>query len=550
MQELDDNALLREYVERDSEEAFAALVARHVNKVYSVALRLAGNPHSAEEITQAVFVILAKKSRQLGKRVILSGWLYQTARLTAVTFIRGGIRRARREQEAYMQTVLNENESDLSRRSGTEVDAIWKQFAPLLDAAMAGLNETDRHAVVLRFFDGKSLREVGAALGANEEAAKKRVSRALEKLHHYFTKRGVSSTTAIIAGAISANSVQAAPVALAKSVTAIAVAKGATASGSTLTLIKGALKIMAWTKAKTAIVVAASVLLAAGTTTAVIHRMHTGSQAVLKTLTLKVNPDLFIENIKAEMGQTMSTPSNHWSDILLDLLRIQGVDCNPPRGIAFNTKTGEITTQNTPEALDKFRRTVEELNQIDGRCDLVSRIPVKQGMLFTARFYKLSPLDFGQLGLGQPNAKTTRYGSGWWMLNSKSLNKLNQNLRSHRFRSFQVARIVTGYGIASDLFSGTAAQNIGFECLPIALVDNPFGKEQMIDLKVQASTTGYFTSNPAGDWPDFANRTNCAVFAEANVENGGTLVFRAHNPSDSENSELVVLLETSIKTTK
>ena len=262
MQELDDTALLREYVEHDSEEAFAALVTRHVNKVYSVALRHTGNPHSAEEIAQAVFVILAKKSRHLGKRVILSGWLYQTARLTAVTFIRGGIRRARREQEAYMQTVLNENESDA-----------WRQIAPLLDAAMAGLNETDRHAVVLRFFDGKSIREVGAALGANEDAAKKRLSRALEKLRTFFAKRGVSSTTAIIAGAISANSVQAAPVTLAKSVTAIAVAKGAAASGSTLTLIKGALKLMAWTKAKTVIVVGMGVLLAAGTTTVSIKKI-------------------------------------------------------------------------------------------------------------------------------------------------------------------------------------------------------------------------------------------------------------------------------------
>src|ERR1039457_7055163 len=116
MQEMDDNALLREYIERDSEEAFAALVTRHVNKVYSVALRLTGNPHSAEEITQAVFVILAKKSRHLGRRVILSGWLYQTARLTAVTFIRSGIRRARREQEAYMQTLSNENQSDVKNR--------------------------------------------------------------------------------------------------------------------------------------------------------------------------------------------------------------------------------------------------------------------------------------------------------------------------------------------------------------------------------------------------------------------------------------------------
>jgi RNA polymerase sigma factor (sigma-70 family) len=265
MQELDDSALLREYVERGSEEAFAALVTRHVNKVYSVALRLTGNPHSAEEITQAVFVILARKSRQLGKRVILSGWLYQTARLTAVTFIRGGIRRARREQEAYMQTALNENESNA-----------WTQIAPLLDAAMAGLNEADRHAVVLRFFDGKSLKEVGAALGANEEAAKKRVSRALEKLRAFFARRGVSSTTAIIAGAISANSVQAAPAALAKTVTAVALAKGAAASGSTLTLIQGALKIMAWTKAKTAMVVTAVAILTVSTTTTLViqHQHH------------------------------------------------------------------------------------------------------------------------------------------------------------------------------------------------------------------------------------------------------------------------------------
>ena len=154
-----------------------------------------------------------------------------------------------------MQSILNEPEPEA-----------WKQIAPLLDAAMAQLGEKDHDAVVLRFFENKNFEEVGAALGASEDAAKKRVNRALEKLRKFFTKRGVSSTTAIIAGAISANSVQAAPVALAKSVTAVAVAKGAAASGSTLTLIKGALKIMAWTKAKTAVVAGVSVLLAAETT--------------------------------------------------------------------------------------------------------------------------------------------------------------------------------------------------------------------------------------------------------------------------------------------
>jgi uncharacterized protein (TIGR03435 family) len=243
MQVPDDNDLLREYVENDSGAAFAALVERHVNKVYSVALRHTGKPHQAEEITQAVFVILARKSRHLSRRVILSGWLYQTARLTAVTFIRSEIRRARREQEAQMQTLLNENEPD-----------VWSQIAPLLDAAMAGLNKADRHAVMLRFFDGKSLREVGTALGASEDAAEKRVGRAVEKLRKFFSKRGVASTTAGISAAISANSVQAAPVMLVKTATAAALTKGALASGSTLTLINGVLKIMAWSKVKTAVV--------------------------------------------------------------------------------------------------------------------------------------------------------------------------------------------------------------------------------------------------------------------------------------------------------
>jgi RNA polymerase sigma factor (sigma-70 family) len=256
MQELDDTALLREYAEHGSEAAFAALVTRHVNQVYSVALRHTRNPHEAEEITQAVFVILAGKSRRLGRCVILSGWLYQTARLVSVTFLRGQIRRVRREQEALMQTSLNESET-----------AAWTQIAPLLDAALSRLNETDRQAVVLRFFDGKSLREVGAALGTSEDAAKMRVNRALEKLRQFFAKRGVDSTTAILAGAMSAHSVQAAPAGLAQSVTALAVTQGAAAGGSALTLVKGTLKIMTWTKMKTAVLAGAGLLLAGGAIT-------------------------------------------------------------------------------------------------------------------------------------------------------------------------------------------------------------------------------------------------------------------------------------------
>jgi RNA polymerase sigma factor (sigma-70 family) len=255
MQEVADMELLRQYVHRNSEDAFAALVARHVNLVYSAALRKTGNTHAAGEITQAVFIILAKKADRLRDGTILSGWLYQAARLTAASFLRTEIRRARREQEAYMQSLSNEPEA-----------GVWPEIEPLLEDAMGRLGEKDRDAIVLRFFEGKSFQEIGAAAGATENAAKKRVAHALEKLRKFFGKRGVNSTTAIIAGTISANSVQAAPVALAKSVTLVAMTKGVAASGSTLTLIKGALKIMAWTKAKTAIIASMAIIFATAAT--------------------------------------------------------------------------------------------------------------------------------------------------------------------------------------------------------------------------------------------------------------------------------------------
>jgi RNA polymerase sigma factor (sigma-70 family) len=250
MQDLDDNTLLREYAEHRSEEAFETLVTRHVSKVYSVALRHTGKPHQAEEITQTVFVLLATRAASLGKRVILEGWLYQTARLTALTSIRGDIRRVRREQEASMQTMTNENEA-----------AVWTQIAPLLDKAIATLNETDRHAVVLRFFYGKSLREVGASLGASEGAATARVHRALEKLRHFFLQHGVKSTPDIIAGAISANSVQAAPAALAKAITAVAMTKGLAGGGASAMLAKGAMNTMTWLKTTTLAVILANAFL-------------------------------------------------------------------------------------------------------------------------------------------------------------------------------------------------------------------------------------------------------------------------------------------------
>jgi len=250
MQQTDDSALLRQYSENHSDEVFSTLVARHINLVYSVALRHVGNSHHAEEITQSVFILLAKKAAHLRHDKALSSWLFQTTHLTANNFVRSEARRHHREQEAYMQSVLDE--------SGT---GIWPRIAPLLDTAVADLHEKDRQAIVFRFYEGRNLREVGLALGASEEAAEKRVSRALEKLRDFFHHRGITMPAAALAAAISEHSIQAAPAGLAASVAA-GVVQGSALTVSTLSFVKGAIHIMTSTKINVAIGVGAAAIIA------------------------------------------------------------------------------------------------------------------------------------------------------------------------------------------------------------------------------------------------------------------------------------------------
>jgi RNA polymerase sigma factor (sigma-70 family) len=219
---MNDQELLREYLDAGSERAFQSLVQRHLDLVYSTALRRIGDAGLAEEVTQNVFVALARKAPFLSRDVALAAWLHKTTLLEARHRLRGELRRKRREETAIaMSTTLKEQ------------DSLLKSLSPVLDEALMELRENERHAVLLRFFENKALREVGEALGVGEDAAQKRVAKALEQLTRAFRRRGYTVPAATAIGAALQGVTQTAPAALASvaAQTALQSARAASSGG-------------------------------------------------------------------------------------------------------------------------------------------------------------------------------------------------------------------------------------------------------------------------------------------------------------------------------
>jgi RNA polymerase sigma factor (sigma-70 family) len=254
----EDSELLREYVANKSEPAFRALVERHVDMVYATALRQVQEAHLAEEATQAVFIALAQKAPTLSSATILAGWLFRAAQFAGAKAQRTEARRKHWEhQAAQMEPHTSDGES------------AWDQIAPHLNDALNQLKEPDRDALILRFFERKSIAQVGSALGTTESATKMRIARALEQLRGIFQARGIALPIALLTAALSVPATHAAPVGLAATI-----ATSALLQQTTIPLLtKGTLLLMTTSKTKLALAAIVMLLLSSGATALVTYHV-------------------------------------------------------------------------------------------------------------------------------------------------------------------------------------------------------------------------------------------------------------------------------------
>ena len=251
---MDDLTWLRKYAEHGSQEAFTRLVNGYVDLVYSAALRQVHESHLAQDVTQAVFLTLARKARRLRRETVLSGWLVVTTRHIAMDHMRAQARRRRHERKAAVMAPIQQNPPR---------EAQWQDMQPHLDAALASLSASERSAIMLRYFEDRTFEEMAQRLGLSADAARQRVHRATVRMREFFTANGVNVSAAALGPALAAHAVGRAPDGLAMQVVAASAAK-ASASATALGATKGAVLLMTSGKLKLLVGVAALLLVSGG----------------------------------------------------------------------------------------------------------------------------------------------------------------------------------------------------------------------------------------------------------------------------------------------
>jgi RNA polymerase sigma factor (sigma-70 family) len=306
-----DSELLLRYAKLACEDAFAELVRRHLGLVYSAALRqVNGDTHLAQDVAQSVFTDLAQKAAGLSKRRLLSGWLYTSTRFAAAKAVRSERRRLAYEQKAHaMHELLGSPPSDFD----------WERLRPVLDGVMHQLKESDRDLILMRYFENRQLVEIGRQFGLSEDATRKRVDRALEKLRAFLLKRGIA-TSGALATMLSANAVQVAPAGLAASLTTASL-NGAAGTGTVFTF----LKVMTMTKLKFGII---STLVLAGVVTPLTIRQVAQGKLREKDAALRRQADqlavLTAQNKDLLNLVPQATGSGVGDDQKNELLRLRG----------------------------------------------------------------------------------------------------------------------------------------------------------------------------------------------------------------------------------
>ena len=348
-----DSQLLRAYAESHDESAFAELVRRHIDLVYSAAVRMVCDSHLAEDVTQGVFVALSKNAGQLADRPVLSGWLHRTAQNIAAQTVRTDVRRRAREQEAGVMNELLSPGSDLSRRSGTEADA-WEQILPHLDAALGELREPDRDSVLLRYFEKKSAQEMAELLGISAETAQKRVNRAVERLREFFSKRNVTIGASGLAVLISANAVQAAPVGLAATISTAVVLAGTTVSTST---IIAATKAIAMTTLQKTVVTAAL----AATIGTGIYEAHQAAQLRDQNQALQQRQAPLAEQIR-QLQRERDDATNRLAGLLAESVQLKSSAAQNEREIPkLRSEITQLQEMQSKATNDPFTQSVMAL---------------------------------------------------------------------------------------------------------------------------------------------------------------------------------------------